>query len=85
MEPTQVPLKTIYVIYAKVQKLEEKFDMLFNQSTGKTENGASLGWYVQFEGSTESIYLSHDKPVWAVGDTVKISFGRMLPYASAKD
>ncbi len=68
--------RIIYVIFAKVQKLAEKFDMLFNQSTGKTERGESLGWYVQFEGSTESIYLSHDKPAWAVGDTVKISFER---------
>ena len=76
MEPSHPTLKIIYVIHAKVQKLEEKFDMLFNQSTGKTENGESLGWYVQFEGSTESIYLSHDKPNWAVGNEVKISFER---------
>lgn len=72
MEPTQA--KIIYRLFTTVQKVEEKFTHVFD---GKhLERSDSIGWYIQFTGSNESIHFGEDKPEWKVGDRIEITFRR---------
>jgi len=66
------------VLHATIEKLEEKFvkSNWYNTDNGPSYDQSSLGWFVQFEGSTESLHLFDTKPDWQVGDKVKISFER---------
>lgn len=70
-------MKTI--LHTTIVKLEEKFvceNWGKNMSGQTTYTERSLGWYVQFAGSTESICLWDTKPEWVVGDRIKITFER---------
>lgn len=53
---------TIYRIKTKVQKVYYH---------------PSANWYIQFEGSSESICFGPEKPIWAVGTSVEITFRRI--------
>lgn len=71
--------KTIYVIYAKIKNIFERFaksNYRLNDKGMAEYTEASLGWYVHFEESGESIFLDLYKPALEIGDTVKISFER---------
>lgn len=67
------------ILHTTIAKLEERFT---HHNWRKNERGQtecdtrSLGWYVQFAGSTESICLWETKPEWKVGDRIKITFER---------
>ena len=71
--PDQVKLKT------RVEKIEEHHQKL-NWRKGpmgaEYDQGPSLGFYVQFEGSSESIHLFDEKPPWVEGDEITITFER---------
>ena len=73
MEPTTISVITF------VTKIEEKFQ---HSNWAKTAGGTtyistSLGWFVQFEGSSESINVGDKPPPWSVGDKIKITFNRI--------
>lgn len=70
--PDRVILKT------KIQKIEEKFIRTeWKQGDdGPTYKSISLGWYVQFDGSTESILLFTERPTWQTNDPITITFER---------
>ena len=72
-------IMTKVILKTKIVKIEEKFEN-FNwhkDAEGRTANSSrSLGWFIQFEGSAESIKLFDEKPEWNVGDAVRISFER---------
>jgi hypothetical protein len=63
-------------LYATVAKIEEKFREVWVEGSGKDAKfeTQSLGWYVQFNGSSESICLWDTKPNWQPDDSVTISF-----------
>jgi len=74
MEPVKVTLKT------KIEKIEEKFHQFnwrHDEQGQTTYDRLSLGWYIQFEGSSESLHLFDTKPPWQVGDDVTITFERV--------
>jgi hypothetical protein len=66
------------VLHATIEKIEEKIIKTnwHNDGVGVSYDRTSLGWFVQFEGSTESLHLFDTKPDWQVGDKVKITFER---------
>lgn len=72
---------TNYKIKTKVVALEEKTHIVGTYSTGvKDGNGKliyenkveTLGWFVTFEGSWESLFLGMEKPEAVVGQVVTI-------------
>lgn len=66
----------IYSIYTKVVKNEESFERLHLSGSGESAvfTKRSLGWFVTFEGSYESLFFGDEKPKLSVGKTVKITF-----------
>lgn len=63
-------------IHVTIEKIYERF-LLNNwrkSPSGPTNTQTSLGWFVQFAGSSESIKLWDTKPDWEVGDEIKITF-----------
>jgi hypothetical protein len=63
----ELPREYIYRIRTAVQKLERNKD-----------SHGELVWFVQFEGSSESISLGNDCPDWIVGDKVEIILQRFF-------
>jgi len=65
-------------IAATIDKVEEKFTYTEWEKTdfGVTNKRNSLGWYVLFVGSSESIHLFDTDPGWKPGDKVTITFER---------
>jgi len=70
-----------FVIYAQVDKIEEKFISIYQSGSGHGPDAkfetASQGWFVHLKGSHEAIFLGADKPPIAGGDTVKITIERI--------
>ena len=66
------------IVHAIVEKIEEKFTRSQWEKTpeGATFKRESLGWYVQFMGSSETINLFDSDPGWKPGDKVTITFER---------
>lgn len=63
VEPSTQKLTIIYTVVVPIQKIEH----------------VSIGWIVQFEGSTEFINFGELTPPWNVGDKIKITFVREDP------
>lgn len=61
----KIKIKIQYSIWAIVKRIEWR-----NQPDG---------WFVQFEGSWESLNFGIEHPAWDVGDTVKITFQHQEP------
>ena len=63
---------------AKVVKIEEKFEKTHIRGVGPDAEfkDVSLGWFVSFQGSYESIHVGFEKPTTKFGDiaTVEITF-----------
>ena len=59
----KMKIKVNYVVYAPVKRVEWR--------------NHPDGWFVQFEGSWESLNFGITPPEWSVGDTVKITFERV--------
>ena len=75
-----------YVVNTKVIRVEERFKTEYVSSSGKdvVTNQRSLGWFVQFEGSYEMLFLGHEEPVSLVkGDAVRISVEKIPADADA--
>lgn len=83
MEPAETPLIAEntnphidfqYIIRTSVKKLERKSVEHWVRGTGKETEFSTeyLGWFVQFEGSSESICLGNDMPSLIVGEEIEI-------------
>jgi hypothetical protein len=72
MESASLSLR--YKIPTTVQIVEERFRNRWVEGGGDGAifESESLGWYIQFTGSWEGIYLGKDKPPFVVGDAVNI-------------
>lgn len=62
----------------KVLKVEERKTSLWVGGVGSDAvfKEKSLGWFVQLEGSYESLYLGQEKPDLQINDTVDIIISR---------
>lgn len=69
-------IKLVYNIFTTVTKVEESFERIHVSGSGESAMFAkrSLGWFVTFEGSYESLYFGSEKPALTVGKNVKITF-----------
>lgn len=69
-------LKVNYNIFTKITKIEESFETVHVSGTGPLAvfEKRSLGWFVTFEGSYESLFFGDEKPKLSVGKNVKITF-----------
>lgn len=69
-------LKINYSIFTKVVKVEEAKQRVHLSGSGDaaTFTTISLGWFVTFEGSYESLYFGETRPKFTVGKNVKITF-----------
>jgi hypothetical protein len=69
-----------YLIRSNVSKIENKKQAVRSVLVGKDEYGKpmyqveyqNMGWFVLFTGSSEFLYLGHDKPDIRVGQSVEI-------------
>lgn len=78
MEPTSKPITAI-TLHTTIAKIEEKFETInwCKNALGQTTyNTISLGWFLQFTGSSESIKLFDDDPPaeWQEGADIAITF-----------
>jgi len=63
----------------KIEKIEEHFHKTNWRKDAEgqpTYDQKSIGFYIQFEGSSESIHLFDEKPPWVEGDEITITFER---------
>lgn len=62
----------------KVLKIEERKTSIWKSGVGSDAvfEDKSLGFFAQFEGSYESLFLGHEKPNLKAGDTVDITITR---------
>lgn len=73
--------------YTRVRHKEEKFDHVWKSghATGMAPaqdaefNRVSLGWFVTFEGSFESLYFGKKEPDLKIGDSIEVSFRKKSP------
>lgn len=65
MGPTKTALKINYVVYTTARRIE---------SRGQEPN---TQWWVNFEGSWESLCFGTEAPQFEVGDRIKITFERI--------
>lgn len=74
-----VPPPVRFVINTTVKRLEniEKQIRSFMQDNNTITERENLGWFVQFEGSWESLSLGKEKPGWATGDKIKITMEKI--------
>lgn len=65
-------------LHVEIDKYEEKFvnSNYRKGPEGPTYDCKSIGWYVQFLGSSESIMISDTDLGWQPGDKVVITFER---------
>ena len=68
-----------YILKTRVKKIEEVFDRTWLRGQGKEAEFQTIsrGWFVQFEGSLESIRFGAQKPDWQEGDEIAITFRRV--------
>jgi hypothetical protein len=71
--------RTVYVVYTTVVAVREHVRNRHISGAGpdaifQTE---TLGWFVHFAGSYEAIHMGPDKPEFAQGDRVKITFEKV--------
>lgn len=75
MEPVKTKITLLWRVYTTVVGIKE-----MNQVVEWKEDaviGRSLGWFVHFEGSRESIHFGFEKPDIEVGDKFKITFEKV--------
>jgi hypothetical protein len=68
--------ETRYVVKTKVICVEERFKTVYVSGSGANvvNRQNSLGWFVQFEGSYEMLFVGHEEPVGLKkGDAVRIT------------
>ena len=67
---------TFYVIYSHVKEVNEHFEKVHVSGSGADTvfRNQSLGWYIGFEGSHESLYFGKTRPELNTGDRVRITF-----------
>lgn len=72
MEPIEASVG--YKLYTKVERVTEHVVKQWISGIGSeaTFQSTSLGWFVTFEGSRESLFLGLEKPSLAKGDEVEI-------------
>lgn len=73
MEPAQSAI----VVYTEIISMEEHFSQEYISGSGAEAvfKKTSLGWYANFEGSYELLFMGKDKPTdWFPGDRIKITF-----------
>ena len=78
MESVKEQIDT-YIIDTTVLKIEKKRVIVrgWKNEHGEDElEYKNIGWYMQFAGSSESIWVGSDKPYWNVGDQVEIRITR---------
>lgn len=77
--PHSPDFRTRYVINTKVVKVEEKFDTIHVSGFGANvvQRQESKGWFVYLQGSYEALHLGYEKPAFAHGDAVRITFEKM--------
>lgn len=71
--------RTTYTILITVTKVEEGKERKYLEGIGPDAKftEVSLGWFVTFEGSYESLFFGDTKPELEKGDKVKITFERI--------
>jgi hypothetical protein len=71
----------ILTFTSRIIKIEEKFRMDWMSGYGKEAlfTRTSLGWFIQLEGSGESVFISQGKPGWIEGDYIKVTFEKVNP------
>lgn len=79
VDPERIKLKIVWAVYSKVVSIKERF---MNQHVSGFGDNAifniiSLGWYVHFEGSYESLNFGNERPPFKEGDTIRISFEKL--------
>ena len=69
-------MTTIYSIFTRITRVEESFENIQVSGSGDAAvfTKRSLGWFVTFEGSYESLYFGDEKPTFTEGKRVKITF-----------
>lgn len=74
-----MPERINYVVFATVKSVHEGTEVIGVGFDGARASYArrSLGWFVNFEHSHESLYFGDEKPLLAAGDRVKITFQRL--------
>lgn len=80
MESVEEPLRIVYTVYSTVKRVEEVFQTCTSYKNEKGEYETikeSLGWFVNFDGSWESICFGGDRPQFNKGDKIKITFERI--------
>lgn len=77
MESAQT--KVNYVVYTKVNRVEECFRQEHVGGVGKDAHfeRVSLGWFLFLEGSYEGLQMGKTKPDFAWNDKVKITFEKV--------
>lgn len=78
-EITTVGDRVVYVAYTTILSIEEVFHTIRSEKIGDevVSQRESLGWFVHFDGSRESIGFGKTQPELAKGDKIKISFERL--------
>lgn len=73
MESIEAPVD--YKLYTKVERVTEHVVKQWVSGIGSeaTFQSVSVGWFVTFEGSRESLFLGIEKPSLAKGDEVEIT------------
>lgn len=72
---TEDEKRPTYTVTTTVLKVDEHFNITVLKNG--EEIAQSLGWFVHFEGSWESLYFGDVKPNFDKGDAVKITFERL--------
>lgn len=73
-------IKINYVVYTTVEKMEDVKELVrsYKNEAGEViTEMQSLGWFIKFEGSHESVHFGGDKPPFNLGDKVKITFEKV--------
>jgi len=80
-EPKAIDTKTIerWAFVETVDYTEEKFLHNLLSGTGKKAQfeDFSLGWYIRFQGSNESFFISETKPNLHAGDRIRVTLEKL--------
>lgn len=83
MEPTQSPVKLniSYTIVTTVISVTNEWETVSGKKVGEETilEKVNRGWFVLFVGSYEKLFFGYEKPEFAKGDMVKITFTKQEP------
>lgn len=76
--------KIVTVVYTTVKDVHEHFKSIYVKGIGGDAEFdlRHEGWFVQFDGSNESIYFGDECPKLSIGDKIKITFERITDSAN---